>query len=119
MFSLKIYNYDEEFISIDDMMIEKNFIKEIMFPQPNQDQLNDILNSLIVYEGYLYQLYLGEEFLSSGVMSVDAITDDLTPISTYENSNNEMNNEETKVEEVNAMPMPRVDEEGIVKGKLL
>ena len=29
IFSLKIYNYDEEFVSIDDMMIEKNFIKEI------------------------------------------------------------------------------------------
>jgi hypothetical protein len=119
MFNLKLYNYDEEFVSIDDMMIEKNFIKEIMFPQPNQEQLEEILNSLADYEGYLYQLYLGEELFSSGVVSIDSLAEDIAPMSTYENSNNEMNNEETKVEEVNAMPMPRVDEEGIIKGKIL
>ena len=126
MFNLKLYNYDEEFVSIDDMMIEKNFVKEIMFPRPNQEQLEEILNSLADYEGYLYQLYLGEELFSSGVVSIDSLAEDIAPTSTYEenennenNEENEMNNEETKVEEVNAMPMPRVDEEGIIKGKIL
>lgn len=122
MFSLKIYNYDEEFVSIDDMMIEKNFIKEIMFPRPNQEQLEEILNSLADYEGYLYQLYLGEELFSSGVVSIDSLAEDIAPTSTYEENNGENNgenNEETKVEEVNAIPMPRVDEEGIIKGKIL
>ena len=122
MFNLKLYNYDEEFVSIDDMMIEKNFVKEIMFPQPNQEQLADILNSLADYEGYLYQLYSGEEFFSSGVVSVDSIAEDLTPISTYENNNemnDEENNEEDEINEANALSMPRIDEEGIIKGKLL
>ena len=119
MFNLKLYNYDEEFVSIDDMMIEKHFIKEIMFPQPNQEQLADILNSLADYEGYLYQLYSGEEFFSSGVVSVDAIAEDLTPISTYEENENNENNEENETNEDNAVPMPRIDEEGPIKGKIL
>ena len=100
MFIFKLYNYDEEFVSIDDMMIEKNFIKEIMFPRPNREQLVYMLNYLAGYEGYLYQLYSSEGFFSSGVVSVDAIAEDLTPISTYK-SNNEEN------------------EAGITKGKLL
>ena len=111
MFNLKLYNYDEEFVSIDDMMIEKNFIKEIMFPKPNQEQLEDILNSLADYEGYLYQLYSGEEFFSSGVVSIDAIAEDLAPISTYEENNEEV--------ESNILAMPRIDDEGIIKGKIL
>ena len=98
MLNFKLYNYDEEFASIDDMMIEKNFVKEIMFSQPNQEQLAYILNYLAGYEGYLYQLYSSSEgFFSSGVVSMDSIEDDLASISTYKES----------------------DEEGIIKGKTL
>ncbi len=134
MFNLKLYNYDEEFMSIDEMMIEKNFVKEIMFPQPNAEQLEDILIALADYEGYLYQLYANGEFFSSGVVSADAIADDLTPLVTYnvdENENEEENNANENEEESNAnenevpeeesavLSMPKIDEPGPLKGKIL
>lgn len=121
MFNLKLYNYDEEFVSIDDMMIEKNFIKEIMFPRPNQEQLEDILNSLADYEGYLYQLYLDKKLFSSGVVSIDSLAEDIAPISTHETTYEENNEDNVTYEnnEDNAVPMPRIDEEGPIKGKIL
>ena len=113
MYKLKVYNYDEELTSIDDMMIEKNFVKEIMFPQPTSEQLNEILDSLAEYEGYLYELYANEDLYNSGVVTTDALSEDLIPISLYGKTN------KNDLDGPAEVTMPKIDEEGEIKGKIL
>jgi hypothetical protein len=77
MYRIEIYDYDPDFVYLEDMMINKNLELMYVFDGPiTEDKFNKIMIDLL-YEGYLYTLFKNEEFYASGVFTADSLCDDL------------------------------------------
>lgn len=77
MYRIEIYDYDPDFVYLEDMMINKNLELMYVFDGPvTEDKFNKIMIDL-PYEGYLYTLFKDGEFCASGVFTADSLCDDL------------------------------------------
>ena len=77
MYTIEIYNYDPDYVYLEDMMTSKNLEVMYVFDGPvTESKFNQIMIDL-PYEGYLYSLFKDGEFYASGVFTADSLYDDL------------------------------------------
>lgn len=77
MYIIELYNYDPDYVYLEDMMINKNLEFSYAFNQPNSEtEFNKIIEDL-PFEGYLYSLFKNDKLYASGVFTSDSLYDDI------------------------------------------
>lgn len=77
MFKIKIYDLDNSYIYMSDMIKNNEPIFEYEFKQPNTEEEFDEIVKNIGHEGFLYQLLKDETLYTEGIMTADSLYDDL------------------------------------------
>lgn len=86
MFEIKIYNYDDRYTFLYEMMAKKP-LYTLQFNQPKDEAEFNTLISKLDYEGYLYELLKNNEPYSDGIFTADSLYDDLFIADNYFNIN--------------------------------
>ena len=77
MYSIFIYNYDENYTFFSEMMnVKPIFVLEFEKPKDENDFDNNLMPQLD-YEGYLYRLMKDNEMYSEGIFTADSLYEDL------------------------------------------
>lgn len=77
MFKIKIYDLDNSYIYMSDMMENNEPVFEYEFKQQNTEEEFDEIIKNIGYEGYLYRLLKDNKSYADGIMTADSLYDDL------------------------------------------
>lgn len=77
MFEIKIYDLDNTYEFMADMIKNNKPIFNYYFEQPNtEEDFNKLINK-IDYEGYLYELLKDNKPYTSGIVTADSLYDDI------------------------------------------
>lgn len=87
MFEIKIYDYDDKYTYLSEMMAANPPIYKLKFNQPKNNSEFDTLIAKLEYEGYLYELLKNNEPYSEGIFTADSLHDDLFIADNYFNIN--------------------------------
>ncbi len=77
MHTIFIYNYDENYTFLSEMMNTKPLFT-LEFDNPKDDiEFDNLLMKQLDYEGYLYRLLKDNKIYSEGIFTADSLYDDL------------------------------------------
>lgn len=77
MFKICIYDIDNSYVYMSEMMENNKPVFEYEFEQPNtEEEFNEIVRD-IEHEGFLYQLLKDNKLYTEGIMTADSLYDDL------------------------------------------
>ena len=79
MLKIKLYDYDDRYDFLADMMIKDNLVHVVIIEQmpQNEEEIDTILKVLGEHEGYLYEIINDDYMFSTGINTSDSIYEDI------------------------------------------